>query len=143
VLHHFCGEYLYLSNLIGMNTTSFRSFVFSSLLLFVLLYSCVNHDLPKPSINVKDCTSREAISFANNVKPIIETKCALSGCHNGDNGTDINWTVFKNFQSHGAEVQDRITRPASAAGHMPKVGSLTDEQIQTIYCWVAQGAKEN
>ena len=123
--------------------THFRSFIFSGLFLFVFLYSCVNHDLPKPAIDVRDCTSRDAVSFSGDVKPIITLKCALSGCHNGDNGVDINWTVFANFQSHSAKVQDSITRPAGAAGHMPKVGSLTDEQIQTIYCWAAQGAKDN
>ena len=126
-----------------MNTTQLRSLLFSCLFLFIFLYSCVNHDLPKPAVDVTDCTSRDAISFASDVKPIIEQKCAISGCHNGDNGNDINWTVFANFQSHGAEVQDRITRPATAAGHMPRVGSLTDVQIQTIYCWVAQGARNN
>jgi hypothetical protein len=126
-----------------MNTTHFRFLIFSGFFLLVILYSCVNHDLPKPAIDVTDCTSRETISFASDVKPIVEQKCAIPGCHNGDNGNDINWTVFANFKSHSASVQARITLPVGAAGHMPKVGSLTDEQIQTIYCWVAQGAKEN
>lgn len=123
--------------------TSFRFFIFSGLLLFVFLYSCVNHDLPKPAIDVTDCTSRETISFASGVKPIVEKVCATSSCHNGTLGPDLNWTVFARFQEHAASVQDRITRPKGTTGHMPLVGDLTDEQIQTIYCWVAQGAKEN
>jgi hypothetical protein len=126
-----------------MNMTYFRSVIFCGFFLLVLLNSCVNHDLPKPAIDVTDCTSRDVISFASDVKPIIEQKCAISGCHNGDNGPDINWNVFANFKNHGAEVQDRITRPQGTAGHMPAIGSLTDEQIQTIYCWVAQGAQNN
>ena len=123
--------------------THFRSFIFSGLFLLVFLYSCVNHDLPKPAIDVTDCTSRETISYANHVKTIVDAKCATSGCHNGTLGPDLNWTVLKNLQDHAAEVQDRITRPKGTTGHMPVVGDLTDEQIQTLYCWVAQGAREN
>jgi hypothetical protein len=129
------------AKLFGMNMTHFRSFIFSGLFLFVFLYSCVDHDLPSSAVPI--CTSLDEISFSADVKPIVTQKCAISGCHNGDNGSDKNWTVFDNFQSHSANVQDRITRPIGAAGHMPKVGSLTDAQIQTIYCWVAQGAKQN
>jgi hypothetical protein len=132
-----------MSKFIDMNMTPFRSVIFSGFFLLIFLYSCVNHDLPKPAIDVRDCTSRDEISFASDVKPLVEQKCAFSGCHNGDNGADINWKVFANLQGHSAEVQNRITLPQSAAGHMPRVGSLTDEQIQTIYCWVAQGAKNN
>jgi hypothetical protein len=129
------------AKLFGMTMTHFRSFIFSGLFLVILLHSCVNHDLPNSAVPV--CTSVDEISFSADVKPIITQKCAITGCHNGDNGPDKNWTVFNNFQSHSSEVQDRITRPIGAAGHMPRVGSLTNEQIQTIYCWAAQGAKDN
>ena len=83
------------------------------------------------------------ISYANDVKPIVQQSCAISGCHDGDLGADLNWTVFAAFQSHASDVQDRITRPKGTTGHMPATGDITDEQIQTIYCWVAQGAREN
>jgi hypothetical protein len=41
------------------------------------------------------------------------------------------------------QVEDRVQRPVTAEGHMPKIGTLTDEQIKLLVCWVRQGAKDN
>jgi hypothetical protein len=111
--------------------------------LVVTTHGCVDHDLPLVEV---DCTSVAEMSFNLNVKPIIDKSCAIPGdgnCHNGGNGTDLNWTVFQNFKDHATQVQDRITRAPGADGKMPKIGSITDLEIQTIYCWVEQGAKQN
>lgn len=99
----------------------------------------VNHGLPEPEID--ECGG--TVSFLNDVKPIIDTSCAVPGCHNGDNGADRNWMVFSNFQTKRANVKDRVTRPAGVPGHMPAVGSITSDQIQTIVCWVDQGGLNN
>lgn len=107
----------------------------------VVFQSCEYNELPEPPPVIEGCP--ETISFANDIKPIIDTSCALTGCHNGDNGADRNWTVFNNFQSKRANVKDRITRPPGTPGHMPAKGSLTTDQIQTIVCWVDQGGLNN
>jgi hypothetical protein len=109
------------------------------LLFIVILQSCVDHTLPE--VNIDECGG--TVSYASQVKPIVDTSCAIAGCHNGDNGADKNWTVFTNFQSKSSNVKDRITRPAGADGHMPASGSITEDEIQTIVCWVDQGAKNN
>ncbi len=108
-------------------------------LVTFLSQSCVDHYLPEPEVEA--CTV--TVSFADEVNPIINTSCAIPGCHNGDNGADKNWTVFSNFQSNKDDVKDRITRPPGTPGHMPAAGSITDEQIQTIVCWVDQGGQNN
>jgi hypothetical protein len=108
-------------------------------LVIFLFQSCVDHNLPE--LEVEACSA--TVSFADEVNPIINTSCAIPGCHNGDNGAEKNWTVFTNFQSNKEDVRDRITRPAGTPGHMPAVGSITDEQIQTIVCWVDQGGQNN
>ena len=118
---------------------------YKALLIFLSIISlssaCVNHDLDSPVI--VSCSDSEAVSFENDVRPIINSNCALSGCHNGDLGEDLKWTVLKNFQDHAAEAKRRITLSPSAADKMPRVGKLTYEQIKTIVCWVEQGAKDN
>ncbi len=98
-------------------------------------------DSSLPEVEIDECGG--TVSFASDVKPIVDTSCAITGCHNGDNGADKNWTVFANFQSKSSNVKDRITRPAGADGHMPASGSITEDEIQTIVCWVDQGAKNN
>lgn len=105
----------------------------------IAFQSCVDHTLPEPEID--PCTV--TVSFVSDIKPIIDTSCALTGCHNGDNGADRNWTVFSNFQTKRANVKDRITRPPGTPGHMPAAGSITDDQIQSIVCWVDQGGLNN
>jgi hypothetical protein len=105
----------------------------------IAFQSCVDHNLPEAEID--PCTV--TVSFVTDIQPIINTSCALTGCHNGDNGADKNWTVFSNFQTKRANVKDRITRPPGTPGHMPAAGSITDDQIQSIVCWVDQGGLNN
>ncbi len=77
-------------------------------------------------------------SFANDIKPILDTKCTFAGCHNGDNGASRNWTVFDNVKNNAANIKKR-----TADKTMPKDGTLTEEQINLIGCWVDDGAKSN
>lgn len=74
-------------------------------------------------------------SWANDIKPIIETKCALSGCHNGSR-PDLR--VFANAKTYAKSMKSK-TQDRS----MPAEGSLTDAQIQLIACWVDDGALAN
>jgi len=115
--------------------------LFSGLFILLLaLQSCVDHSLPEPEID--ECDGN-VVSFVGQIKPIIDTSCALPGCHNGDNGADRNWTVFNNFKAKKDNVKDRVTRPPGVPGHMPLSGSITSDQIQLIVCWVDQGGQDN
>lgn len=78
------------------------------------------------------------VSFASQIKPIIDTKCAIPGCHNGDNGANRNWTVFANVKENAANIKTRTGNRS-----MPQTGSLTQEQIDIIACWVDDGALNN
>lgn len=109
----------------------------------IVVQSCDNNSLPEPSPPPTTDTCPDEISYENDVKPIITNTCAISGCHNGDNGASVNWTVFANLQSKRLAVKDRINRAPGTPGHMPAVGSLTAEQIATISCWVDQGGQNN
>jgi hypothetical protein len=121
---------------------------FSSMKLFIvltvfcggILWSCVSHDAPTVTY---DCSGESEVSYSDDVDNLVKTRCAKSGCHNGDLGADKNWLVFETFQAKSALVHDRVTRRADEAGHMPADGTLTYDQILTIVCWVEQGAKNN
>jgi hypothetical protein len=78
-------------------------------------------------------------SFSVNVAPIIQTNCAVSGCHatgstNGP-GPLTSYTQIKN-----AAVQ---IKQAVVSRFMPQGSSLTNAQIKTISCWVDAGAPNN
>ncbi len=73
------------------------------------------------------------------IRAIIQTNCAISGCHNGSqspNLTDTNIIV-----SNAGRIQARTTvrtMPPSSSGL-----SLTQAEINQIACWVADGATTN
>lgn len=112
-------------------------FFIGSFVLALFLESCVSHDFPEYA-----CT--DTYTFAADIKPIIETKCAISGCHNGDMGPGLNWKTFSEFHKRVESglvkyrVTHRIMPPAES-----HAGPLTEEQINAIACWSDQGALNN
>jgi hypothetical protein len=121
---------------------TFSKFLFSlltllCLMLMLVFQSCVSHDTGK------QCNTDRIVSFESEIKPIITTNCAIPDCHNGDNGASRNWTELSNLQQKREEVKRRVLLPKSDGQHMPKVGSISDNEIQLIVCWVEQGAQDN
>ena len=79
-------------------------------------------------------------SYANQIQDIIETNCAVSGCHDGDSGIP-DWTSLSNVQDNAANIKNR-----TAAGTMPPANSgitLTQDEVDAIGCWVDDGALSN
>lgn len=97
------------------------------------IWSCVSRDLPGPNCE------NFIVSFKNDIKPIIETSCLInnSDCH-GMNPSIPNWALFSEVQSHASEIKIRTSDRS-----MPKIGSLTQPEIDLIMCWVDNGAMDN
>ncbi|HEY3405714.1 MAG TPA: hypothetical protein VGK59_20160 [Ohtaekwangia sp.] len=109
----------------------------------IVFYSCVEHDLgtgaqPHPV----DCTDVEAISYNDDVKAVITANCLLPDCHGSASGIP-NWGNLSELQDHTDEIQRRITLPDTDPDKMPRTGSITQEERETIYCWIEQGAQDN
>lgn len=77
--------------------------------------------------------------FTTNVSPIIQTRCAIAGCHAAGSTNGVgpltNYTLIKN-----AAVQ---IKAAVISGFMPQNSTLSAVEIKTISCWVDAGAPEN
>lgn len=76
-------------------------------------------------------------SWINDIKPLLETKCSISGCHNGvSRSNDFRqYNSAKSFaKSIKSKTQDRS---------MPFDGTLTQNEIKIIACWVDDGALQN
>lgn len=79
---------------------------------------------------------KSGISFSEKIAPIIESNCAITGCHNGTQFPDFR--SFSNIQNNAARIKTQtVTRT------MPLEGSLTQAQINDIVCWVDDGAPDN
>ena len=97
------------------------------------------------TVTVKDNTGCETnqkikvlsgISFNDQIKPIIETSCAINNCHNGNQFPDFR--QFNNIQSNAAKIKELTGNRT-----MPDEGTLTQNQIDMIACWVDDGAPAN
>jgi hypothetical protein len=85
-----------------------------------------------------NCTGA-AIQFSANVLPIIQASCTASGCHNAGsvNGPG---ELSTHAQISAAKTQ---IRAAVLSGSMPKTGTLTSAQKNSIICWIDAGAANN
>jgi hypothetical protein len=87
--------------------------------------------------NNTTCTGTK--SFANDVSPIIQSVCAVSGCHNSSstNGPGP-LTTYQQISAAKTNI-----RSAVSSGLMPKNGTLSADQKNAIICWIDQGANNN
>lgn len=117
-----------------------RSIVSAFLLvtaLGVLNEACVSHDFP--SFTCPD----EPVSFAQDVHPIITSKCAITDCH-GSNPDIPNWNDFATFQegARDGNVRNYVLNRIMPPDGSPQ-GPLSQEEINKIVCWTDQGAQHN
>jgi copper chaperone CopZ len=87
------------------------------------------------------CSVQKTVSILtgqvfSTIKSIINTNCATSSCHGGSISPD-----FRNNQN----IQNNASKIANltASGSMPPLGSLSTDEVQTIACWVKDGAPLN
>ena len=80
---------------------------------------------------------QSGISYNTDIAPIIKNNCAISGCHVAG-AQSPNLSVFANVKSNASSIKSR-----TGDRSMPQGGSLTQQQISTIACWVDDGAPQN
>ena len=83
-----------------------------------------------------DVSVLSGVSFQQQVKAIIDGNCATANCHVGRGRTDLTqWSVI---QANSEDIKSRIL-----SGNMPKTGTLTQNEIDLIVCWIDDGAINN
>jgi hypothetical protein len=95
---------------------------------------------PPGTPSTEDPCEGISAQFAQNIAPIIQTKCATnSGCHGTGsiNGPGA-LTSFQQIKDNASRIQNAVN-----SGRMPLNGSLTTTQLKQINCWVNSGAQNN
>ena len=101
------------------------------------------------SVSVKDangCEVTTEIEISSGTKlqqdivPILNTNCAVSGCHDGGNGLP-NFSDTSQIISYADNINTRTGNQTMPPSYSDK--SLTDEEIALIACWVDDGAEDN
>ena len=84
--------------------------------------------------------STSANKFAANVFPIIQSKCATTpDCHaSGSSNTGGPLTDFTKIHNMATVIRGQVI-----SGLMPKTGSITEAEKQSIICWIDSGAPQN
>lgn len=80
-----------------------------------------------------------SVSYSAKVKPIMDTKCATSGCHDASGAGSVKLTTY-------AEVfakKDRVKVRAIDQKDMPTAGPLSSSEISILQRWLDQGAQNN
>lgn len=105
-------------------------------------YTITVQDDADCSITINDVVaSNTTVSFETDIKPILQTSCIKSGCHNGDNGADRNWSIFANVKASAQNIKTRTGNKSMPADIAPT--GLPQNQIDLIACWVDSGAQNN
>lgn len=114
--------------------------------LCMLWVACVHEPVPPRGGNT------EGISFKNEILPLLESSCAVVGCHVGLNPpknvnlgsynkiietADVKAGEPENSKLYEVLVED------SPSKVMPPGSPLPASQIEIIRKWIEQGAKEN
>jgi len=79
-------------------------------------------------------------SFASNVNPVIQSTCATDASCHGPGSANGPGPLLAYNQIFDARVN---IKSAIANGTMPKTGSLSTAQKNSIICWIDSGAPNN
>jgi hypothetical protein len=91
------------------------------------------------SLNATVARGETGTSWSSEVKSIIDTNCAISGCH--VSGQSIpNWADLSTVQKSASDIKRRTGNRSMPPAGQP---ALSQSDIDKIACWVDDGAKNN
>ncbi len=95
----------------------------------------------------------QAVSYSTDIAPIISGNCTFSGCHGDSLSKEFKLRnydeVMKNCEVKPGSPQTSklysVVKSLNSEEIMPtpQYNPLTEKQIQLIYIWIGQGAKNN
>ena len=110
---------------------------------FLCFFACTKDNMTTPPISI-DCSNIMA-SYVNDIQPIMNSSCAISGCHISGFGSGD----FTTYSGLKAKVDDGTVKNRTIVNmNMPPANSsgpttLTMTQIDLLNCWIEAGAPEN
>lgn len=120
---------LYLSDSMKGNLILFIVSAF----LMIVSAACKKDQVSTP------CESKATISFAAQIKPMIDNNCV--SCH-GSGGNSPTLTDHGNVATHATHILNTLT--GNGAQLMPLGGpALNDSLISQFSCWISQGKQNN
>jgi len=145
-----------------MNKFIFRLFVLLFFItVFYLPYSCKHEPDPTGTINPIDTTgnntgtecSKDTVYFVQQVLPLFQSGCAMSGCHDAaTHKDDVILNNYTNIMTTGGIVPGNpgnsksykmMIRTDEDRMPPPPAPAMSSTQLALISKWISQGAKNN
>jgi hypothetical protein len=77
------------------------------------------------------------VSWQKDILPIMQTRCAITGCHNGISRVN-DWRVYTQVKANAADIRMRTQNKS-----MPFDSGMPQANIDLIACWIDEGAQNN
>lgn len=100
-----------------------------------------------------DFSLQPAVSYSHDIAPLVISNCTQSGCHGVTEASRFSLLSYDDLITNtnvkpGSPDDSKLIEVITSLNAfkvMPKnpYSPLTNQQIQTIYLWVGQGAKNN
>jgi hypothetical protein len=123
----------------------------AALLVATAIFSCTHDPFNFGEVIITENCSPDTAYFVNDVFPIINSNCAISGCHDAiTSEEDIDLSSWDAIYYGGtidpgnagnSDLIEAITDDGD--DRMPPDGELTSAQIDIIALWINQGALYN
>jgi hypothetical protein len=112
-----------------------KNIFYSRAVFFMItaLIACTKSDSNNTSANT---TCNANTSYAATIKPLFNSTCNLSGCHDNTSAAALN--TYQVVYDNTIQI-----RASVSSGWMPLGSKLTAAQKSAIYCWIDNGAKNN
>lgn len=120
-------------------TIKYHVFPFLLVIISFSFLTCTSENEEDLLPEVERC-GELPVSLSNDIIPIINQNCAVSGCH-VSGSSRVNLSVKDNILQHADQIKS-----FTQSGFMPPQRSgkqLSEQEKETIFCWVDQGALDN
>lgn len=82
------------------------------------------------------------VSWSQDIRPIIQARCAIPGCHvTGAQAPDLTTYAAVKQQADAGRIKARVVDRTPSV--MPPGGALPGCDLQQVTAWLAAGAPEN
>ncbi|NNF01153.1 MAG: hypothetical protein HKN22_00570 [Bacteroidia bacterium] len=107
------------------------------------IFSSCYYDIEEelyPTGSTSNCDTT-ALSYIADIRPIIDAKCATSGCHVAGGSGPGDYTVYANLFTvvQNGKLRERVLN----LQNMPPSGALSSCDQLKIEHWINNGAKQN
>lgn len=117
---------------------------FYTVVIFSCIAGCIFSCKPDEVKVEEDCTGI-TVNYTNDIKPVLDLNCALSGCHNSSTraeGYDLSTFAGASTASKNAAFLGSVRHEKKYHAMPHDAPKLDDATIKKLACWVKSGSPE-